>query len=175
MHLLYRMGYMPARNPAVSDASQEALAVIGDAIRSRRRQLGVSAAVAAVAAEFAGMSRVTFHRVESGAASVTVGALMNAAVAVGLHIQLTAASPQPKDRDETESGLSEVPEQVRVGDYPLLRAAAWQLDADSRLNAFEALRTYRENPHRLDQCMRELNMDSTPKALRWDRIQRLYR
>lgn len=31
----------------------------------------------------------------------------------------------------------------------------------------------RDNPHRLDTCMRELQMHDTPKALLWDRIKRL--
>ncbi|MGC4934628.1 nucleotidyl transferase AbiEii/AbiGii toxin family protein [Gordonia sp. DT30] len=39
----------------------------------------------------------------------------------------------------------------------------------------KAIDYHRENPHRLDRCMRELQMDSTPKALLWDRMQRLYR
>lgn len=75
---------------------------------------------------------------------------MNAAAAVGLHIQLTDVHPQEKDGDEAKSADNEMPEQVRVGDYPLLKAAAWQLDADSRLNAFEALRTYERNWRHLD-------------------------
>ena len=37
-------------------------------------------------------------------------------------------------------------------------------------NAIEHLR---DNPHRLDECMRELQMHDTPKALLWDRIKRL--
>lgn len=39
----------------------------------------------------------------------------------------------------------------------------------------KAIDFHRTNPHRLDQCLRELKMDSTPKALLWDRIRRLYR
>lgn len=95
------------------------------------------------------MSRVTFHRVESGAASVTVGALMNAAEAVGLRIQLTDV---PEEGCATEPANHDGPESVRVGDYPSLRAAAWQLDADSRLSGFEALRTYERNWRHLDHA-----------------------
>lgn len=39
----------------------------------------------------------------------------------------------------------------------------------------KAIDYHRENPHRLDQCIRELKMHATPKALLWERIQRLYR
>ncbi|MEB3023066.1 MULTISPECIES: nucleotidyl transferase AbiEii/AbiGii toxin family protein [Mycolicibacter] len=37
-------------------------------------------------------------------------------------------------------------------------------------NAIEYLR---DNPHRLDECMRQLQIYNTPKALLWDRIKRL--
>ncbi len=39
----------------------------------------------------------------------------------------------------------------------------------------KAIDYHRGNPNRLERCMRELRMDSTPKALLWERIQRLYR
>lgn len=138
---------MPSKNPSISEPGQELLIAIGAALKDRRRQLGVSAAVAA---ESAGMSRVTLHRVESGAASVTVGALVNAAEAVGLHLQLTDARPQWKESGAEEPVDTETPEKVRVGDYPLLAATAWQLDADSHLDGFEALRTYERNWRHLD-------------------------
>ena len=57
---------------------------------------------------------------------------MNAAEAVGLHLQLTDARPQWTQTGAEEAVNTETPEKVRVGDYPLLSAAAWQLDADSR-------------------------------------------
>lgn len=38
----------------------------------------------------------------------------------------------------------------------------------------KAIGYHRENPHRLDQCLRELKVDSTPKALLWDRIRCLH-
>lgn len=38
------------------------------------------------------------------------------------------------------------------------------------VNAIDYLR---DNPHRLDDCMRELQIYDTPKALLWDRIKRL--
>lgn len=140
---------MPSKNPSISEPSQELLIAIGASLKDRRRQLGVSAAVAA---ESAGMSRVTLHRVESGAASVTVGTLVNAVEAMGLHLQLTDARPQQKESGAEEAVNTETPENVRVGDYPLLSAAAWQLDADSRLGGFEALRTYERNWRHLDHA-----------------------
>jgi hypothetical protein len=37
----------------------------------------------------------------------------------------------------------------------------------------KAIDYLRDNPHRLDDCMRELRMYDTPKAVLWDRIKRL--
>lgn len=142
------MGYMPSSNPPISEASQQALATLGEAIRGRRRQLGLSAAVTA---EAAGMSRVTLHRIERGAASTTIGAVMNAAEAVGLHLQFTDTRPRSEENPEMMTA-KQAPETVRVGDYPLLRAAAWQLDPDSRLTAYEALRTYERSWRHLDHA-----------------------
>jgi transcriptional regulator with XRE-family HTH domain len=152
------MRYMPSKNPSISEPSEQSLIAIGAALKDRRRQLGISATVAA---ESAGMSRVTLHRVESGAPSVTVGALVNAAEAVGLHLQLTDARPQWTQTGAEEAVNTETPEKVRVGDYPLLSAAAWQLDADSRLDGFEALRTYERNWRHLDHAA----MSDKEKAL----------
>ena len=39
----------------------------------------------------------------------------------------------------------------------------------------QAVEYLRDNPHRLDDCMRELQMFGTPKAVLWDRIKRLSR
>ena len=74
------MRYMPARDPAISIYAQEALIGIGQTLRNRRRALGISAVTTA---EAAGMSRVALHRIEAGSPAVTVGALMNAAEALG--------------------------------------------------------------------------------------------
>lgn len=143
------MRYMPSKSPPVSEFSQGVLAAVGAALKSRRRQLGVSAAVAA---ESAGMSRVTLHRIESGSPSVTVGALVNAAEAVGLTIELSTTRPPVEERDEQAPVDPGMVEMVRVGDYPLLRAAVWQLDADTVLDGFEALRTYERNWRHLDHA-----------------------
>lgn len=37
----------------------------------------------------------------------------------------------------------------------------------------KAIDFLRDNPHHLDECMRELRMHNTPKAVLWDRIKRL--
>lgn len=46
----------------------------------------------------------------------------------------------------------DIPADVRVGDYPLLASVAWQLDANQRLTALEALKTYERNWRHLDHA-----------------------
>jgi len=72
---------MPARAPLLADATVTKLVAIGQRIRDQRKALKVSAVDAA---ESAGMSRVTLQRIERGEPSVTIGAYIGAATAVGL-------------------------------------------------------------------------------------------
>ena len=139
---LYRMRYMPSRNPDIAEHTKGVLADIGCELRRRRKELGVSAVNTA---EAAGMSRVTLHRIEAGSPSVTIGAYMNAAAALGL--QLTLGKPlsgRQRSRDETAADT------VRVGDYPQLQAIAWQLRADTELPGIDALRLYERNWRHVD-------------------------
>ena len=59
---------MPAATPPVADPVAVKLAAIGRRIRAHRKQLGINGTTAA---EAAGMSRVTLHRIERGEPSVT--------------------------------------------------------------------------------------------------------
>lgn len=146
---LSTMRYMPARNPALAQCTEDALAELGGALRKRRLALGVSAVSTA---EAAGMSRVTLHRIEAGSPSVTIGAYANAAAALGL--RLTLDEPQTQEqkpaRDVTARQTSE--KTVRVGDFPQLRAVAWQLRAETELSGLEALQLYERNWRHVDQA-----------------------
>lgn len=141
---MYIMRYMPARSPDTTQCTNTALAEIGEELRRRRKELGISAATTA---EAAGMSRVTLHRIESGSPSVTVGAYMNAAAALGLQLALSKP-PQPHSqtiRDDPKEDL------IRVGDYPQLQAIAWQLRADTELPGIDALQMYERNWRHVDR------------------------
>ena len=61
---------MPAKAPPTGDLVAARLASLGQRIRARRKQHKVTATTAA---EAAGMSRVTLHRIERGEPSVTMG------------------------------------------------------------------------------------------------------
>ena len=62
---------MPARTPIIASAAAEKLIALGKRIRAHRKARRISATTAA---EAAGMSRVTLHRIEKGEPSVTMGA-----------------------------------------------------------------------------------------------------
>ena len=77
---------MPAKAPAVGDILAARLVALGKRIRAHRKLHKVSAVSAA---EAAGMSRVTLHRIERGEPSVTMGAYMSATAALGLQLDMT--------------------------------------------------------------------------------------
>ncbi|HEY0817804.1 MAG TPA: helix-turn-helix domain-containing protein, partial [Rhizobacter sp.] len=83
---------MPARAPTPDLAAAARLGTLGLGIRARRKALGVSAQAAAAAA---GMSRVTWHRIEGGEPSVTMGAYLNALGALGLELQVGEGAATP--------------------------------------------------------------------------------
>ena len=64
---------MPAKAPPVPLHVTNQLEALGRRIRAQRKQQKVTATDAA---EAAGMSRMTLHRVEQGEPSVTMGAYM---------------------------------------------------------------------------------------------------
>ena len=65
------------------------LVTLGHQIRAHRKALGVNATVAA---ESAGISRVTWHRIEKGEASVAMGAYAKALDTLGLKLGIKGES-----------------------------------------------------------------------------------
>lgn len=136
---------MPARNPRITPRTAQVLAKMGGELRQRRRALGVSLVTTA---EAAGMSRVTLHRIEAGSPAVTIGAYFNAAAALGLNLTL---SEQQQSPDETAPAQMAAETTVRVGNFPQLRAIAWQLRPDTELTGPQALELYERNWRHVDQ------------------------
>ena len=131
------MSNMPSASPYTSPEQQADLARLGARLREHRKALGVTAVACA---EAAGVSRVTLHRIETGNPSVTIGAYCNVAAALGLHLAVPALE-RPAGEQPT----------VTVGDYPGLRALAWQTDAGTTLSETEALNLYERGWRHLDQ------------------------
>ena len=132
---------MPAAPPTIDEADRERLVRLGALLRDARKQQGVSAVAAA---EAAGMSRVTLHRIERGEANVAMASWMAAASALGLRFELAAQerAPAPETR---------LPERIRLADYPQLRKLAWQLEGIEALTPREALDLYERNWRHVDR------------------------
>jgi transcriptional regulator with XRE-family HTH domain len=132
-----------------SDHLAQRVVALGRAIRQRRKVLGVSVTAAA---ETAQMSRVTWHRIEKGEISVTIGAWFNALAVLGLEFGIGKVPAQEEtakggaEREETAS----VPLKIRLQDYPQLQALAWQVQGTERVTAREALGIYTRNRRHID-------------------------
>jgi transcriptional regulator with XRE-family HTH domain len=133
---------MPAAATPLPEPLAETLAAIGARIRRRRKQLKVNAVAAA---EAAGMSRVTLHRVERGEPSVTMGAYLSAAAALGLELEVF----DPAERQQGRKAA--LPAKIRLADYPELRRLAWQTGEATELTPEAALRLYERNWRHLDR------------------------
>lgn len=134
---------MPARLHQSTESSITSLQALGREIRARRKNLGVSAMVAA---QTAGMSRITWHRIENGEGSVTMGAYVSAAQALGLSLHL--ADPT-QAKDQVPANRNDwIPVRIRLADYPALRQLAWHVQGVDSLTPREALDIYERNEPR---------------------------
>lgn len=145
---------MPAKSPPTNKAAQEILARLAHCIRARRQALGISMVVAAHAA---GISRVTWHRIESAEPSVTVGAYVGALVGLGLDLDARPAGKRdpravPQVLPEVQADADIVPAAIPIRHYPQLRQLAWHVKDDFELTPDEAFGLY-------DRYRRHLNLD----------------
>jgi transcriptional regulator with XRE-family HTH domain len=138
---------MPAKAPLIGDILSSRLLALGERIRGHRERQKVSATVAA---EAAGMSRVTLHRIERGEPSVTMGAYLSAIDAVGLQLELRDPQARP-----TTADIASLPERVRLADFPQLRGLAWQLHDVDELSPADALNLYERNWRHIDRASME--------------------
>jgi transcriptional regulator with XRE-family HTH domain len=136
---------MPAPAPPVGDALAAKLLAFGQRIRAHRKALRISATVAA---EAAGMSRVTLHRIERGEPSVTIGAYANAAAALGLALGVAAPPPSAPSRAEG----TDVPPRILLANHPQLARLAWQFQGATEVTPEEALNLYERNWRHIDQA-----------------------
>jgi len=136
---------MPASAPQLPAELAARLRTLGELIRSRRKALGVSAASAA---EAAGMSRVTLHRIEKGEPSVTMGAYLAAVAALGLKLEIGEPARGARSVGTDREGW--IPARIRLSDYPQLRQLAWHVHGTDSLTPAEALGIYERNWRHLD-------------------------
>jgi len=136
---------MPSSGPELTRQSAETLAAIGAAARRRRKDLGISAVAAA---EAAGISRVTLHRIEKGEPAVTMGAYLRVLVALGLAVDVKPQEEAAAPAEAHRQGW--LPARIRIADYPGLKELAWQVHGPQELTPHEALGIYERNWRHLD-------------------------
>lgn len=94
----------------------------------------------------AGISRVTLHRIENGAASVTLGALMNVLDALDLCL-----GPLEGAEDlGAQAATTTRAEAIELAAYPLLQQLAWHVQGTGTLSPAEAAGLYARQRRRLD-------------------------
>ena len=133
---------MPAQAPPLGEPLLTALQALGARLRAQREQLGISAVAAA---ESAAMSRWTWSRVEAGEPSVTMGAYLSAAKALGLDFELR--DPHEKLQAPVDTPI----DLVQIKRYPELQRLAWQQPGVTELTAQEALALYERNWRHIDR------------------------
>lgn len=132
---------MPAAAPPIAPADKKRLALLGERIRTARKRQRVTAVAAAQAA---GISRVTLHRIERGEPTVAVGAWVAVATALGLSFELLDA--------KAAAGTTKLPKRIRLRDFPQLKKLAWQLHGVDGISPQDALELYERNWRHLDRA-----------------------
>jgi hypothetical protein len=100
------------------------------------------------------MSRVTLHRIEKGEPTVAGGAWAQAMAALGMMLQArNAEEPTSADDQGNPANMAEwIPVQVRLQNYPQLKALAWQVHGTDTLSPAEAWGIYERNARHLDMA-----------------------
>lgn len=118
---------------------------LGEMLRAKRKARGISMASAA---EAAGISRITLYRLEKGEPGVSWGALLAAADAIGVGVQLTDTGEELRATDPLAVGS--LPLAIRLGEFPELRRLAWQVgERVDGLTPQEAAGLYARNARHL--------------------------
>ena len=128
-----------------SNDAMNQLAEIGQLIRQHRKSFKITANAAA---QTAGISRVTLHRIEKGEPTVSMGAYLNVASALGLYLHLSTKT----DRDNAANGsnVGKLPVRLSLSDYPQLKQLAWHVQGVDELSLLEAHSIYERNQRFLD-------------------------
>lgn len=153
---------MPAKPPETTKATAEKLVELGKQIRAHRKSLRVSAVAAA---ESAGMSRVTLHRIERGEPSVTMGAYLNAIAVLGMELSVSGHSGSLSNT-EIQDKQGWIPASINLDNYPQLKQLAWQVQGTHELKPTEALGIYERNWRHVETSALEPQEQNLIDALR---------
>lgn len=139
---------MPAKSPVITSTTADKLIAMGEQIRAHRKALRVSTTAAA---EAAGMSRVTLHRIEKGEPAVTMGAYVSAMAALGLNFGFVTPAEQIEPHEVNREGW--IPARICLKKYPQLNQLAWQAHGAETLSPIEAWDIYERNWRHMDELM----------------------
>ena len=128
-----------------SDNAVSQLADIGQLIRQHRKSFKITANAAA---ETAGISRVTLHRIEKGESTVSMGAYLNVMSALDLNLHLSAKTDIGNTANAGSVG--KLPVRLSLSDYPQLKELAWHVQGVDELSLVEAHSIYERNKRFLD-------------------------
>lgn len=136
--------------------------MLGRALRARRKALGINMTTAA---EAAGISRVTWHRLEKGELGVSWGGLLAAAAVIGMDLHLFATSQMPVQTVAPADNA--LPLQIVLSEFPELRRLAWQVGGQvDTVTPREAVGLYVRNARHLDVGALSENEKKLLRALR---------
>ena len=152
---------METKTPASADTATVQLQALGAQIRAHRKALRISATAAA---EAAGLSRVTLHRIENGGRTVTMGAYANVLAALGMAFHASAAGTTEGADSSVRKGW--IPARIALAEYPQLKSLAWHVHGTSTLTPNEALDIYERNARHLDMKVMPDNEQDLLEALR---------
>jgi transcriptional regulator with XRE-family HTH domain len=122
-------------------ADRARLALLGARIRAARKRRRITAVAAA---EAAGISRVTLHRIERGEPTVAMGAWLAVAGALGLTFDLLDA--------KAVAVAKKLPKMIKLREYPQLKRLAWQLHGVEDVPPSVALDLYERNWRHVDRA-----------------------
>ena len=140
--------------PADTETAEQAPALharrLGADLRARRKDLGINMTAAA---EAAGVSRVTWHRLEKGELRVAWGSLLAAAAVLGMELRLGEKADAGEDEAPRLLPDEALPLRIRLVDFPGLRRLAWQVgEGVETLTVREAFGLYMRNGRHLDMA-----------------------
>lgn len=119
--------------------------LLGRRIVETRRSLGLSVVAAA---EAAGMSRITWHRLERGHAASSMANFAAALAVLGLPL---GDPTGPAAADASSVGHAGwIPSRIDPSRYPQLQALAWHVATGVMLTPAEALSIYERNERHID-------------------------
>jgi DNA-binding XRE family transcriptional regulator len=140
----------------ISDDAVSQLAGIGHLIMQHRKAFKITANAAA---ETAGISRVTLHRIEKGESTVSMGAYLNVISALDLNLHLSAKTDMGNTANAGSVG--KLPVRLSLSEYPQLKELAWHVQGVDELSLVEAHSIYERNKRFLDTE----NLSDTEQAL----------